>query len=197
MLANYATGCQCLKIEVINLFSWYNKGMRMKYCFLVSVCLCGFCLIESVSAASKAQEAAVVDNCEKIRENLKSIQKSDARTRVYLGGRYETILNKYVVPLNLKLVENNMSTTGLIEAQNNISTRKTKFSTNYVEYQQKLEELVATDCKKEPGVFYDRLTVVRQKRKKVEEDTQKMRNEINAYVSLVTKLKEGLHVETK
>ena len=190
MLANYATGCQCLKIEVINLFSWYNKCMRMKYVFPVCVFLCGFCFMGSVSAITKVQETAIVDHCDAIREDLKNVQRADARARVYIGGRYETILNKYVTPLNVWLVEQSLSKPSLIESQNQLSETKTKFANDYVDYQQGLEQLVAMDCKTQAPAFYDKLVRVRQKRKKVEQDVQKMSVLINDYKTRVAGFKE-------
>ena len=190
MLANYATGCQCLKIEVINLFSWYNKCMRMKFVFPFCVFLCGFCFMGSVSAITKAQETAIVDHCAAMKEDLKNVQRADARARVYIGGRYETILTKFVMPLNVALVEQNLSRADLIESQNIIAETRTNFSNDYVDYQQGLEQLVAKDCKTQASNFYDKLVRVRQKRKKVEQDTQKMKSVLDEYRARVKKLKE-------
>lgn len=171
--------------------------MGLRYAFLCGVLISVFCLSLPVGAISKAQEAAIRDNCESIRDDLKNVQKSDARARVYLGGRFESILNEYVVPLNMRLVENNLSTTGLIESQNTIASGKLKFANEYVEYQQRLEELVAMDCKSNPGEFYDKLTSMRRKRKRVEQDVQELRTAIGEYAKRVTKLKGDLNVEAK
>ena len=165
------------------------------YIILLLICLVG--AVPAVSALSKTQEAGISDHCETIRENLKTIQKSDARARVYLGGRRETIMNRYVTPLNVRLVENSMSTTSLIESQNTLTSNKSKFTNDYVEYQQKLEELVAMDCKSDPAGFYEKLKVVRDERKKVEKDVQKMKTALSEYVELVGKLKEKLNAGSK
>ena len=142
-----------------------------------------------VMAVTKGQEAAIVDNCEKIREQLKIVQKNDARARVHLGGEYETILSKFIMPLNVRLVENNLPSAELAENQNNfVSTRET-FNDDYINYQQGLEELVLMDCKKEPEGFYEKLDKVRQKRKIVEQDVLKLRSLISRQVKLVTDLR--------
>ena len=164
--------------------------MRMKFVFPLCVFLCSFCFMGSVSAISKAQETAIVDHCEAIKEDLKNVQRSDARARVYIGGRYEGILSDYIMPLNLWLVEKNMSKANLIESQNKIAEMKTNFANDYVNYQQGLEQLVAIDCKNQATAFYDKLVRVRQKRKKVEQDVQKMASELNDYKAKVAKLKE-------
>lgn len=150
-----------------------------------------------VVGLSKTQEAGITDHCESIKESLKVVQRNDARARVYLGGKYETILNKYVTPLNVRLVENSLSTTSLIESQNTLASGKAKFANDYVEYQQKLEDLVAMDCKNNPAEFYEKLEGVRQKRKKVEQDVQKMKSALTEYVDLVGKMKEKLNAKSE
>ena len=147
-------------------------------------------MVSSVGALSKTQEAAISDHCEAVREDLKKVQRADARARVYVGGRYETILTDFVTPLNLWLVEKNMSKSEMIESQNAISDAKLKFSNDYVDYQQGLEQLVAMDCKGQASAFYDKLVRVRQKRKKVEQDMKDMAKVLEEYKKRVGKLKE-------
>ena len=120
------------------------------------------------------------------------MQKTDARARVYLGGFYEKVLADFVVPFNVRLVENNLSTAGLVENQNKMAETKALFASDFIAYQQGLEELVAYDCKNEPQEFYNKLDVVRKKRKIVEQDTLKMRNLISEHVKLADQLKGKL-----
>lgn len=151
-----------------------------------------FTPVLSVGALSKTQEASISDHCEAIKEDLKTVQRADARARVYIGGRYETILSDFIKPLNLWLVEKNMSRADLIESQNRIAEARTNFSDDYVDYQQGLEQLVAIDCKTEATRFYDKLVRVRQKRKKVEQDMQKMSTLLEEYKGGITKMKETM-----
>ena len=151
----------------------------------------------SVGAISKTQETAISDHCDAIREDLRNVQRADARARVYVGSRYETILSKFVMPLNVWLVEKDMSRADLIESQNKISETRGKFVNEYVDYQQGLEQLVAMDCKSQPTEFYDKLIRVRQKRKKVEHHMQKMDKAFGEYKERVVKLKEAINEKTK
>ncbi|MBR2993777.1 hypothetical protein IKF43_00040 [Candidatus Saccharibacteria bacterium] len=144
------------------------------------------------SAITEGQSAAIVDHCDTIREDLKKVQKEDARVRVYLGGYYETILTKFVTPLNVRLVENNLSSADLVENQNDFAAAKALFVNDFVTYQQGLEELVGMDCKKEPEKFYDNLRVVRQKRKVMTQDVLKIRSLTSAHIRLVEGLKGRL-----
>lgn len=162
-------------------------GLKVQIAFFALLASLGghFCAVQAISPN---RSAAIVEHCDTIKDELKKVQKEDARVRVYLGGYYEIILTKFVTPLNVRLVENNLSSAGLVENQNNFAGTKTLFANDFIAYQQGLEELVGLDCKQEPEKFYDKLTTVRQKRKIMVQDVLKMRNLISEHVRLV----EGL-----
>ena len=145
-----------------------------------------------VSAVSEEQKNAILDNCEVIKENLRQVQKNDARARVFLGGKYETILSKFITPFNMALVGNNMSNAKLVENQNEYAGAKALFSDDYVSYQQGLEELVSFDCKGQPEAFYEKLVSVREKRRIVYEDVLKMEKLATEHVDFVKKTMEKL-----
>ena len=162
-------------------------GLKVQIAFFALLASLGgrFCAVQAISPN---QGAAIVEHCDTIKDELKKVQKEDARVRVYLGGYYETILTKFITPLNVRLVENNLSSAGLVENQNNFAGTKTLFANDFIAYQQGLEELVGLDCRQEPEKFYDKLTTVRQKRKIMVQDVLKMRNLISEHMRLV----EGL-----
>ena len=162
-------------------------GLKVQIAFFALLASLGgqFCAVQAISPN---QSAVIVEHCDTIKDDLKKVQKEDARVRVYLGGYYETILTKFITPLNVRLVENNLSSAGLVENQNNFAGTKTLFANDFIAYQQGLEELVGLDCRQEPEKFYDKLTTVRQKRKIMVQDVLKMRNLISEHVRLV----EGL-----
>lgn len=157
------------------------------YC-IISLVFCQV-FVPCANAASEKQSAAVAEHCDTIKEDLRKVQKDDSRVRVYLGGYYETILTKFITPLNVRLVENNLSSASLVENQNNFAAAKTLFANDFITYQQGLEELVGMDCKQEPEKFYDKLVVVRQKRKIMVQDVLKMRTLISDHMKLVNGLK--------
>ncbi len=140
---------------------------------------------------TEEQRNVIVDHCDTIRDNLKSLQRTDSRARVYLGRYYETILSNFITPLNLRLVENNISNTGLLENQTNFATKRNEFVNDYIFYQQALEELVNTNCKNEPEKFYERLVVAREKRKVVNLDASKLRSLTDEQKRLVEELRNG------
>ena len=165
--------------------------MVKKIVFLVCcVILCCQCL--PVSAIAEEQGEAIVRRCDVIKDDLKKVQKEDAKVRVYLGGYYETILTKFITPLNVRLVENNLSSAGLVENQNDFAASKMVFANDFINYQQGLEELVGMDCKEKSEEFYNKLVTVRQKRKTMVQDVLKMRSLISEHVKLVEGLKGKL-----
>lgn len=137
------------------------------------------------------QRTTIVDHCDTMKDSLKSLQRTDSRARVYLGRYYETILSDFIVPLNLRLVENNISNTKLIDNQTNFVASRTSFNNDYVSYQQSLEELVNINCKTEPEKFYEKLLVTREKRKIVKKDVSKMRSLTDEQKKLVEELRDG------
>ena len=149
-------------------------------------------LAKPTLAISKVQEDAIVGHCDAIHEDLKNLQHADSRIRVYLGRDYETILSKYIVPLNMRLVENNLLTNQLIDNRTNYEKTRLNFTIDYVEYQKGLEDLVVADCKKDAKGFYDKLVKVRQKRDIVSKDVVKMRKLMTEHVGLVRDVEESL-----
>lgn len=146
----------------------------------------------NVWAFSETQGALIKSRCDVIREDLKTLQKNDSRVRVYLGALYERVLTKYMVPLNVRLVENNINNVELIENQNSFAETRIAFVDDFVNYQKSLEELTLMDCKKEPEIFYQELTDVRKKREKMAKNVAKLSELIAKQKELVMKLKETL-----
>ena len=163
-----------------------------RFLTILVLCLSSVFVVLPVSAISDEKKNAIQEHCETIKDSLKNTQRADARARVYLGGFYETILVDFVTPLNVRLVENNLSSADLVENQNKIADTKILFANDFVGYQQDLEELVGMNCGQEPEVFYDKLVRVRQKRKIVEQDVLKMRSLISEHVKLASQLKGKL-----
>ena len=141
---------------------------------------------------TQAQIVVIQDRCDAIHEELKVLQRNDSRARVYLGRYYETILNRFITPLNVRLVENNLSTTSFIDNQNDFNKTRANFMIDYVEYQKGLEELVAMNCKESPEQFYEKLVNVRAKRATVADDTVKLKKLASKHGELVKGLKVKL-----
>lgn len=148
---------------------------------------------QTESLITAEQKTVIVDHCDAMKDSLKSLQRTDSRARVYLGRYYETILTNFITPLNIRLVENNVSDSKLLDNQTNFATRRTDFNNDYISYQQSLEELVNVDCKVEPEKFYEKLVTTREKRKIVKKDVTKMRELTDEQKKLVEALSDGIN----
>ena len=167
-----------------------KKLLSFKYIIFLVFCLVlqSLILITPTQAISKEQETVIKTHCDSIKEKLRDIQKEDSKIRVYLGGHYEAILAHFITPLNVRLVENNLSTASLIENQNNFAETKSVFSNDFISYQKSLEELINIDCENNPNDFYSKLEKVRQKRKIMNQDVLKMRNLLSGHIKSVNEL---------
>lgn len=157
---------------------WYNRIMKKKglifYCITVML-FCQVFLVSPGKAISEAQKTAIVEGCSSMKEILSNIQKSDSRTRVYLGSYYERVLSRFITKLNLRLVENNMPKAELVDNQTDFAEARAKFSNDFVSYQRSLEELTVVDCTRMPERFYEDLKTVREKRAVVKSDTVELK----------------------
>lgn len=172
------------------------KSMRKRFfsfCLIVTVFLgtvFGVCV--NVSAVSDEQLSGIAKNCETIKTNLRDLQHTDSRVRVSLNRHYEAVINNLAAPLNVRLIENAISSKNLMDNQNSMVNTQTNFVIDFVEYQRVLEELVGMDCKTNPSGFYNKLKVVREKRGILKEDVAKLKRLMNDQVTIVTSLKESL-----
>ena len=146
---------------------------------------------EGEPVITDTQRATIIDHCDAMKDSLKNLQRTDSRTRVYLGRYFETILTNFITPLNLRLVENNISNSALLENQTNFAERRTRFVNDFITYQQGLEELVHINCKNEPDRFYEKLQEVKDKRRIVNRDVIKLKGYTDEQVKLVEELKNG------
>lgn len=133
---------------------------------------------------------AVTENCHTIKRSLDQLQKVDSRTRTYLGTTYETIANRFITPLNLRLVKNNRPT--LSEIQSDFSAAQVKFRDAYTTYMRELEGLIAIDCRSRAEEFYSQLIIVRGKRADLRNTTDELSQLANAQYQAVLNLKDSL-----
>lgn len=163
------------------------------FCCSILLMVCQVAVSSSaVLAEERTDFTGVSEHCEEIKGILKNVQREDSKIRVYLGSYYEKILTKYVTRLNLRLVENNLSQTGLIEGQAGLATARTKFVEDFVRYQQGLEELLTMNCKDEPERFYRELEKVRKERIEVRKDSAEIESLISKHQKMVGELRTKL-----
>ncbi|MBQ7802616.1 hypothetical protein IJ380_02035 [Candidatus Saccharibacteria bacterium] len=144
------------------------------------------------TSPSEAKLEKIADNCGSIRQSLKLLQRSDSRARSYFGAIYETASSKYITPLNLRLVKNDLSSVSMINLQTSLASTRASFSSDFIDYSRSLEELIALDCRLEPEVFYEKLLETREKRTKVASDMKTINDLLVNSVKAAEKIKEGI-----
>lgn len=143
-------------------------------------------------AISVQQSDAIVQNCNQIKQSLIKLQHADSRTRTYLGSAYEAISGRFITPLNLRLIRNNIPSAELFRIQNDFVAAQADFRNKYVDYMRELESLIAADCSAHPEDFYNLLTSVRNKREELRLSTKKISDLASEQYKTVEELKEAL-----
>ena len=176
-----------------------KKRICLYYITLMLFCQCFLGVVApahaepaAIDSLTDGQKHAIVDYCDEIHENLEKVRRKDQQTRVYLGWIYETILGKFLKPLNHRLVDNSMPGFGLDENQSRFAEEQKKFRDDYVLYQQALEETILANCKENPAEFYEKLASARVKRSVVSADVKKLRKLVAEQITIVTNLRESL-----
>lgn len=146
----------------------------------------------TVTALDETQLGNLSTNCASIKVQLKTLQKTDSRMRVYLGSKYEIILTNFMTNLNLRLIKDDYADQELAGLQTTFSSERERFKSDFTAYSQSLESLIGIDCQSEPQKFYDQLEVVRTKRADVQASCDRMREVIDWHRSAVLKLWESL-----
>ena len=172
--------------------------MIMKKLYIVSAIigvLLAIFLSRPASALSETQSGAIVQGCASIKQSLRALQRTDARTRSYLGMSYEELLTDFITPLNLRLINTNQPNANLTTIHSNIIETRKRFISEYTTYSQALEVLVSADCYGHPDDFYNKLQDTKRKRASLSGTTTTLRNLLSEYLTAVRKLKTTLGVK--
>lgn len=164
----------------------------LKWLVLWIACSALVVIILSIPAEGLTEEqtAAISQNCSVMQQSLRQLQKVDSRTRTYLGTTYESILNKFIIPLNLRLVKNNLPTNVQLQAE--FIAGQTKFKNTYTDYMRELEGLIATECHARPDEFYQKLETVRERRGQLKESVDHLSQLANDQYQSVLDLRKSL-----
>lgn len=117
-----------------------------------------------VSALSEERSGAISQHCASIKQSLKALQRTDARTRSYLGISYESFLKDFISPLNLRLINANQPSASLTDIHSSLISTRKEFTKKYTTYAQSLEDLISYDCQGDPETFYQKLETTREHR---------------------------------
>lgn len=173
------------------------KESKATHLFLILVAfILVFILFNSVHVSADAPKTKLTDdqrgeismNCSSIKSSLKKLQVSDAKIRSLLGTSYQTMLNSYITPFNLRLVKNNQNLGNLSDLQSNFVLQKNDFNSLYITYSQQLENLLSIDCQKNPDDFYNQLLTTRESRKELNQKVNELTSTAEKYLNEINKI---------
>ena len=173
------------------------KGSKATHLFLILVAfLLAFILFNSVRVSADTPKAKLTDdqrgeismNCSSIKSSLKKLQVSDAKIRSLLGASYQTMLNSYITPFNLRLVKNNQNLGDLSDLQSNFVLQKNDFNSLYITYSQQFENLISIDCQKNPDDFYNQLIITRESRKELNQKVEDLTETAEKYLTEIKQI---------
>lgn len=163
---------------------------RVVGCATISSLLLIVAINSQVEGISNEQSKAISQNCVAIKQTLGQLQRVDSRARIYLGTTYEAIANRFIIPLNLRLIKNNR--TILSSIQSDFNTEQGNFRSAYTDYMREMEVLVGIDCQVEPEAFYYQLITVRDKRSILHTTAKKLSDLADEQYTAVKLLKDTL-----
>ena len=172
------------------------KESKATHLFLVFIAfILVFILFNSIHVSADVPKIKLTDdqrgeismNCSSIKSSLKKLQVSDAKIRSLLGTSYQTMLNSYITPFNLRLVKNNQNLGNLSDLQSNFVLQKNDFNSLYITYSQQFENLLSIDCQKSPDDFYNQLIITRESRKELNQKVEDLAKTAEKYL---TKIKQ-------
>ena len=173
------------------------KESKITHLFLIlAAFLLVFILFNSVHVSADTPKAKLTDdqrgeismNCSSIKSSLKKLQVSDAKIRSLLGANYQTMLNSYITPFNLRLVKNNQNLGGLSDLQSNFVLQKNDFNSFYITYSQQFENLLSIDCQKNPDDFYNQLIITRESRKELNQKVEDLTKTVEKYLTEIIQI---------
>ena len=173
------------------------KESKATHLFLILVAfLLVLILFNSVRVSADTTKAKLTDdqrgeismNCSSIKSSLRKLQVSDAKIRSLLGASYQTMLNSYITPFNLRLVKNNQSLGDLSDLQSNFVLQKNDFNSLYITYSQQFENLLSIDCQKNPDDFYNQLIITRESRKELNQKVEDLTKTAEKYLTEIKQI---------
>ncbi len=170
-----------------------QKCQKSLIIFAAALAFASFVYPATVFAEEEQMQLDLISqNCSSIKNQLRQLQKNDAKNRVQLGSYYEIISSKMMQNLNLRLVKNNIAVGDLSTQQSDFSTQQESFKKNFIKYSQELENLIAIDCKEHSQDFLTQLTKTRKARTKVSKNIQKMKEILKNHEKSLGELHEEL-----
>jgi len=141
---------------------------------------------------SDDQKGVISQSCSTIKQSLNTLQRTDSRTRSYLGSAYQTLISDYITPLNVNLARNANPSATISALHSNILNTREEFIQQFTDYSKSFEELLQIDCQTQPEDFYEKLVETRKKRTALASIVRTMHDYLENHYTAVEALEEDL-----
>lgn len=131
----------------------------------------------------------IKNRCVENQAALNRLHQTDAFLRNDRGNLYRTISDKLMVPLNRRLAANRLDGGALLTITSSYNEEYDRFYRAYIDYDNALARVLEIDCTKEPVGFYTALLDAREKRLKLSESNQKIKQLVRDYGTAFTDFK--------
>ena len=138
---------------------------------------------EPAAPLSNDQLTQIKQNCVRVKSTLRRIHANDGLVRVNQGQQYEVIATRLMAPLNSRIALNRLDGVELAKTTVEYNTQLTAFRSEYRQYEEKLSELLRTDCTDQPVEFYYLIKPVRERRKRVADVALRLNQLLSQYGS--------------
>jgi hypothetical protein len=168
----------------------YNKDVKNNIIFVILALVLSLSSAGLVSAVEldDAKKDFLASRCTIAQSTLQRIGHSDTSTRINRGHSYDQIL-KLIYAMNARVANNNITEPELADITKSFEDRLNDFRSQYNESNDRLKTVIDTDCKNNPGLFYDNLEQSRQKRATLSTTLATLNNLIDRYQMTITELK--------
>lgn len=170
----------------------------MKKVFISFVALIVVASFTAIPAgAQQAEEmtdahiARIKSNCPGALATLSRIHANDAPTYVNRNQAYFSISDKLMARLNSRLTLNRYNATQLVKTASDYNAALIKFRSAYKQYDDTMSDLLRMNCRQQPVSFYDKVTLARSQRQKVQDITVQLKDYIDTYQHEVESFKQN------
>ncbi len=135
------------------------------------------------------QQIAVIRlNCTSALQGIRQVQETEAATRVNRGRAYERTL-KLLTALNSRVALSKLDAPVLTSTTARVQQKVTNFQEHYLDYANKMDDVLGTKCADAPVTFYDKLTAARDARALIAQDIRDIDELLDQYQKAVDELK--------
>jgi len=141
---------------------------------------------------SEEQAGVISMTCGSVQLQLKKLQKTDSRIRVFLGSKFEFAQTNLMTNLILRLVKNNLTISPFDSSRSTFSSEREYFKSAFTDYARSLDALISTNCQSNPYNFYDQLESTREKRENVRQSYLRLKDVLSDHRTIVVNFKDSL-----